>query len=82
MTIFYECFMEQRFQKLNNFEKPSMEDSFPFSIEPLRTAQVTLAQKGVSNTCSDSGFNSSHVLSPAMPITPDNLQPYLVPSTS
>ena len=31
---FYERFMEQRIQKLNNFEQPSMEDSHPFPIEP------------------------------------------------
>ena len=58
-----------------------MEDSLPFPIETLRTAQATLPQKRVSITSSDSGVNSPHVLSPAMPITPDNSQPYLVPST-
>ena len=79
---FYERLMEQRIQKLNNPEQPSMEDSYPFPIEPLRTAPVTLPQKRVSITSSDSGVNSPHVLSPAMPITPGKLQPYLVPSTS
>ena len=79
---FYERLMEQRIQKLNNPEQPSMEDSHPLPIEPLRTAPVTLPQKRVSITSSDSGVNSPHVLSPAMPITPRNLQPYLVPSTS
>ena len=79
---FYERFIEQRFQKLNNSEQPSMEDSLPFPIEPLRTAPVTLPQKRVSNTSSDSGVNSPHVLSPAMPTTPDNSQPRLIPSTS
>ena len=59
-----------------------MEDSLPFSIEPLRAAPVTLPQKRVSNTSSDSGVNSPHVLSPAMPITLDNSQPHLIPSTS
>ena len=28
------------------------------------------------------GVNSPHVLSPAMPINPDNSQPHLIPSTS
>ena len=79
---FYDRFMEQRFQKLNNFEQPSMEDSLPISIEPLRTAPVTLPQKRVSNTRSDSGVNSCQVLLPAMPLTPDNSHPYLVLSTS
>ena len=59
-----------------------MEDSLPFPIVPLRTAPVTLPQKRVSDTSSDSGVNSPHVLSPATPITPDNAQSYLVPSTS
>ena len=79
---FYETFMEQRSQKVNNSEQPSMEDSLPFPFEPFRTAPVTLPQKRVSNTSSDSGVHSPHVLSPAMPITPDNSQPYLIPSTS
>ena len=79
---FYERFIEQRIQKLNNSEQPSMEDSLPIPIEPLRTAPVTLPQKRVSNSISDSGVNSPHDLSPAMPITPDNSQPYFMPSTS
>ena len=74
--------MEQRIQKLNSSEQPGMEDSLPFPIKPLRTAPLTLPQKRVSNTSSDSGINSPHVLSPAMPKTPEILQPYLVPSTS
>ena len=79
---FYERFMEQRFQKINNPGQSSLGDSLPFPIEPLRTAPVTLPQKRVSNTSSDSGVNSPHVLSPAMPITPDNSQPCLLPSTA
>ena len=49
-----------------------MEDSLPFPIEPLRTAPVTIPQKRVSNTSSDSGVNSPHVLSSALTINPDN----------
>ena len=79
---FYERFMEQRFQKINGPGPSSMEDSLPFPIEPLRTAPVTLPQKRVSNTSSDSGVNSPQVLSPVMPITPDISQPHLIPSTS
>ena len=79
---FYERFMEQRFQKKNSPGHSSMEDYLPFPIEPLRTTPVTLPEKRVSNTSSDSGVNSLHVLSPAMPITPDNSQPHLIPSTS
>ena len=79
---FYERFMEQRIQKLNNPEQSGMEDSLPFPIELLRTAPVTLPQKRVSNTSSAFGVNSLHVLSPAMPIPPDIAQPYLIPSTS
>ena len=59
-----------------------MEDSLPFPIEPLRTTPTTIPQKRVSNTSSDSGVNSPHVLSPALPITPENPQHYLIPSTS
>ena len=79
---FYERFMEQRIQKINNPGQSGAEDSLPFPIEPLRTAPVTLPQKRVSNTGSDSGVNFPHVLSPAMPITSDNSQPHLIPSTS
>ena len=79
---FYERFMEQRFQNINSPGQSSMEDSLPFPIEPLRTAPVTLPQKRVSNTSSDSGVNSPQVLPPAMPVTPDNSQSYLIPSTS
>ena len=79
---FYERFMEQRIQKLNRPEQPRIEDSLAFPIEPHCTAPVTLPPKRVSNTSSDSGVNSPHFISPAMPIIPDNSQPYLVPSTS
>ena len=79
---FSERFMEQRFQQLNNSEQLSLEDSFLFPIEPPRTAPVTFPPKGVSNTSSDSGVTSAHFMSPAMPKTPDNSQPYLVTSTS
>ena len=79
---FYERFMEQRFQKINNPGQSSTEDSLPFPIEPLRTAPATLPQKRVSNTSSDSGVNSPQVLSPAMPVTPDTSQAYPLPSNS
>ena len=79
---FYERFMEQRLQKINNPGQSSMEDSLPFPIEPLRTTPTTIPQKRVSNTSSDSGVNSPHVLSPALPITSENPQHYLIPSTS
>ena len=79
---FYERFIKQRIQKINNPGQSSMENSLPFPIEPIRTAPVTLPPKRVSNTRSDSGENSPHVLSPAMPITPDNSQLHLIPSTS
>ena len=79
---FYEKLMEQRIQKINNPEQFDMEDSLPFPIEPLYTAPVTLPQKRISNTSSDSGVNSPHVVPPAMPITPDNSHPHLIPSTS
>ena len=78
----FERFMEQRIQKLNKSEQSSMEDSLPFPIEHLRTAPVAPPQKRVNNTSSDSGVNSSHVQSPAVPITPENSQPQLIPSTS
>ena len=79
---FYERFMKQRFQKINSSGQSSMEDSLPFPIEPFRTAPVFLPQKRVSNTSSDSGVSSPQVLSPAMPVAPDNSQPYLIKSTS
>ena len=79
---FYERLMEQCIQRINNPGQLGMEDSLPFPIEPLRAAPVTLPQKRVSNTSSDSAFSSPHALSPAMPVTPDNSQCYLIPSTS
>ena len=79
---FYGRFMEQRFQKINNPRQSGMEEFLPFPIEPLRTAPVSLPQKRVSNTSGDFGVNSPHVLSLAMPITLNNSQPHLIPSTS
>ena len=79
---FYERLMEQRIRKINNPGQQSMEDSLPFLIEPLCAAPITIPQKRVSNTSSDSGVNSPHALSPAMPLTPDNSEPHLIPSTS
>ena len=64
--------MEQRIWKQNNPKQYGMEDSLPFHLERLRTAAVTLPPKRVSNTSSDSGVNTPHVLTPTMPITPDN----------
>ena len=78
----YERFMGQRIQKLNHSEQPCMADSLPLTIELLRTAPVTLPQKRVSNTSSDSGVNCPHVLSPATPIPTDNSQPHLLQSIS
>ena len=79
---FYERFMEQRIQRINNPEQSSIEDFLPFPIEPLRTAPVPLPQKRVSSSSSDSGVNSPHALSTAMPKTPDKFQPHFIPSTS
>ena len=73
--------MEQRIQKLNNPEKPGMEDSLPFPLEPLRPALTTIVKKRLSNNSNDSGVNSPHVLLPAKPITTDSSQPHLKPST-
>ena len=73
--------MEQRIQKLNNFEQSGMEGCLPFPIEPLRTAPVTLPGKRVNNNSSPSGVNSPHVPSPAMLKIPDKSQPSLVPTT-
>ena len=61
---FYERFMEQRLQKINNPEQSGTGESLPFPIEPLRAAPTTLPQKRVSNASSDSGVHSPHVLLP------------------
>ena len=79
---FYERFIEQRIQKINNPGQSGMEDYLPFTIERLRSAPVTLPQKRVSKASSDSGVNSPRVLSPAMPSTPNDSQPHLIPTTS
>ena len=78
---FYERFIKKQNQKLNISEQPGMEDTLPFLNEPLRAAHTTLHRKRFSNTSSDSGVNSPHVLKPAMPLH-DNSQPYLMPSTT
>ena len=79
---FYGRFMEQRIQKINDPGQSGIEWSLPFPIEHLRTVPVSLPQKRLSNTSSDSGVNSPHVLSPAVPTILDNSQPHLKPSTS
>ena len=79
---FHDRFMEQRIQKLSKSDRPGMEDSLPFPIVLLSTAPVTLPGKRINNTCSDSGLNSPHGKSPAMPVIPVNSQHYLIPSTS
>ena len=61
---FHERFMEQQIQKINRRSQSEMEESLPFPIEHLRTAPVSPPQKRVSNTNSDAGVNSPHVLSP------------------
>ena len=71
----YERFLEQRLQTLNNTEGVGMEDSLPFPIVLLGTVPTALPQKQNSKTSCDSGVNSPHVLSPAMPVTPNNSQP-------
>ena len=78
---FYEPVMEQRIKKINNPEQSGMK-TLPFPIELLRAAPVALPPKRFSNTSSDSGVNSPHLLSPTMPATPNNLQSHLIPSTS
>ena len=59
-----------------------MEDFLAFPFEPLRTTSTTFPRKRISNTSRDSGVDSLHVLLPAMAVTADNSQPYLMPSTS
>ena len=75
----YERFMEERIEKINNPEQSDIEYSLPFSIEPPLTVPVTLPPKRVSYSGSDSGVNSPYVLSPVMPVTPENSQSYLIP---
>ena len=79
---FYARFVEQRIQKLSNPEQLGLEISIPFPIEPLSTFSTALSRKRISNTSSDSGVNSPHVLSPVTSVPPDNSQPYLMPSSS
>ena len=69
----FERFMEQRHQKLNNPENPAIVESLQFPIRPLSTALTILPSKSISNISSDSGVNSPHVLSLAMPVKPDTL---------
>ena len=79
---FFEGLTDQRFQKLINSEQPGMESSLPFTIELLRAAPPTLPKNRVSKFSSDCGVSFPHSLSPAMPVTPDTPQPFLLSSTS
>ena len=74
---FYERFLEQRIGKLNSFTTPPAEDTIPFPIRALPTAQVITSHKRDSFTSSDSGVGSSHVFSPTLPITPEQQTPHL-----
>ena len=71
---FYERFMEQGIQKLNNPEQLRMEDSLPFPRQPLRAVPTALPKKGIRNTSSGYGVTSPHALSPPMPVTPDSFK--------
>ena len=70
---FYERFMEQRTRDLNNPSTTDEHDSFPFSIEPLRSSSSTNQPKRSSMHSNDSGITSplassrTPVLSPAIP---------------
>ena len=69
----YERFMEQRARDLNNPSTTEGNDSFPFSIEPLRSISSTNKPKRSSLHSNDSGITSplassrTRVLSPAIP---------------
>ena len=71
---FYERFMEQRTQDLNNPSSTEEHDSFPFPIEPLRSISSTNKPQRSSMHSNDSGiispFASSRtpMLSPAIPM--------------
>ena len=70
---FYERFMEQRTQDLNNPKPTEEHDSFPFLIEPLRSNSSTNEPKRSSTHSNDSRVTSpfassrTPVLSPAIP---------------
>ena len=70
---FYERFLEQGIGKLNSFTVPPAEDTILFPIRPLPTAPVVALHKRDSMTSSDSGVDSPLVLSPTLPITPEQL---------
>ena len=74
---FYGRFLEQRLGKLNSFTEPLAADPIPFPITPLPTATVVASHKRDSLTSSDSGVGSSHVFSPTLPITPEQLPQHL-----
>ena len=77
----HERLMKHRIQKLINSEQLGRDASLPFPNEPLHTAAITVPKNWVCNASNDSGVNSSLVLSPAMPITPNIWQPCLIAST-
>ena len=70
---FYERFLQQRIGKLNSFTEPLAADLIPVPIRPLLTAPVVASHKRDSITSGGSGVGSSHVFSPTLPITPEQL---------
>ena len=70
---FYERFMEQRSRDLNNPSTTEKHDSFPFTIEPLRSISSTNQPKRSSMHSNDSGItfpvasSRTPVLSPTIP---------------
>ena len=79
---FFGRIMEQRIHKLHNPEQTGMEASLQFSFEHLDRAPARLHRKRVSNTSSDSGVSSLHILCPAMLVTPDISQLRLMQANS
>ena len=71
---FYELFMEQHSPDLNNPSSTEKHDSFPFSIEPIRSFSSIKKPKRSSTHSNDSGITSSlacsrtPVLSPTIPV--------------
>ena len=82
---FYERFMGQWVQKLNNPKENITDDSILFSIVPLSSAPIVLPTKQINNTNDEKGVNSSPTFSPTTssnPINHSSWTPTLTSSTS
>ena len=81
MNSFMRDSWNNEFRSYTTSNNPALNILSHFLLH-LTVATTTLPKKRVSNTSSDCGVNSPHVLLPAMPVTSDILRLYIMQLTS